>query len=103
MAKIWSKIGVRGVKERAMSNVAVTIDLPEELVRRAREKGIGVEAFAGTVIAESLEAELKRRQAADELRDMVERLHNLPDNEKPTPEEIEAEIRLYRQTRKQTT
>ena len=85
-----------------MTNIPVVIDLPEELVERARARGIRVELVLGMVSTEVLEAELNRREAADELREIVERLHNLPDGEKPTPEEIEEEIRQVRQSGKQT-
>jgi hypothetical protein len=77
-----------------MSSVAVMIDLPEDLVRRAREQGIRLEDQTAFLI-EALEAEIQRREAASYLAALAEQLRALPDDQKPTPEEIEAEFAAY--------
>jgi hypothetical protein len=76
-----------------MSDVEITIRLPEALVKRA--KAAGVEIEAQQIIA-VLEQEIRRAEAGRSVLTLMDKIDALPDNVKPTPEEIEAEIRAYR-------
>lgn len=78
-----------------MNSVPIVFELPADLIERARAVGIEIEAQTAPVI-EALEAEIRRREAASRLRATTERLRGLPDDQKPTPDEIDAEIKDYR-------
>jgi hypothetical protein len=78
-----------------MSDVQITISLPEELVERAQAVGILLEDQTSDIVS-SLEAEIRKREAGKRLRNLMNQIDNLPDEIKPTPDEIEAEIRAYR-------
>jgi post-segregation antitoxin (ccd killing protein) len=71
------------------------IDLPEELIQRALEVGLEI-TDTNTAITEAIEKEIARRKAADYLRKTAEALRALPDEEKPTLDEIDATIRQVR-------
>lgn len=77
-----------------MSDAQITINLPQELVERARLVGIEIEDQTEPFI-ELLEAEITRREAGKTLFEIADQLQSLPPELKPTPEEIEAEIRAY--------
>jgi post-segregation antitoxin (ccd killing protein) len=69
-----------------MSNVQIAIQLPEELVERAKAAGLDIESITPDVIT-LLEARLKRRESWQNLINTAETLQgSLP------PEEIEAEL-----------
>ena len=78
-----------------MGSVPDVVEVIKDLIERADALGIEVEEQAAPLI-ESLQAAILRREAALRLTEIVERLHALPDSEKPTPEEIDAEIKAYR-------
>lgn len=77
-----------------MSDVEITIKLPQEVVARAQAAGIQIESQTERIVAMLLEAEIKRREAGQRLNETMNRLWALDD--KPTPEEIEEEIRAAR-------
>ena len=78
-----------------MADVEITIRLPEELVERAREVGIQIDKVTPDLI-EMIERRIERQAALKRLLRIAEELDQLPPEEKPTPEEIDAEIRAYR-------
>lgn len=80
-----------------MNVVEVTIKLPEDLIERAKATGIAIEDETEQFIA-LLETQIERRNAGKRLRDTMDQLWALAD--KPTPEEIDAEIRTYRQEKR---
>ncbi len=77
-----------------MSDLQITITLPEELVERARSVGVQLDVQGEQIIA-LLDAQIRKREAAQNFRRIGEQLQALPSELKPTPEEIEAEIRAY--------
>jgi hypothetical protein len=77
-----------------VSDIEITIKLPEELVERAKAVGIQIEEQTEQIAA-VLETQIRRREAAYRLTKIAEELQSLPPELKPTPEEIEAEIRAY--------
>ena len=79
-----------------MADVEITIRLPEELVERMKAVGLNVEDELGPIAAEVLEKEISRRETASNLLEITEQLDTLPDEMKPSPEEIDAEIKAYR-------
>jgi hypothetical protein len=77
-----------------MSAIKNFIKLPEELVRRANDEGIEIEEITPEVIS-LIERRIERKKAFRHLLEIGEQIDQLPDELKPTPEEIEAEIRAY--------
>jgi hypothetical protein len=75
-----------------MAQVRILVDLPESLVERANTLGLHIERDSQQLL-ELIERQIQRLEAAEEIRRMAEALHAQPD--KPTPEEIEEEIRAY--------
>ena len=69
-----------------MSDMEITIRLPEELVERAQAAGIELESLTSDV-TELLERRIERKQAWRERLDMADQLQG-----SMTPEEIEAEL-----------
>lgn len=86
-----------------MSDVVITIKLPEALVERAKAAGIRldaqVEAQTEQLIA-TLEKEIKRAEAAKSLIGLMDKADSLADDLKPSPDEVEAEIRSVRAGRR---
>ena len=78
-----------------MSDIQITIELPEELIERARSVGLDLENQRDEIIS-LLEAQVRRREAAAQLSEIGVQLQALPPEMKPTPEDIEAEIREHR-------
>ncbi len=78
-----------------MSDLEITLKLPENVIQRARALGIDVEGQADQFTA-VLEKEIRLKEAGQRMRDLVAEIDALPDDIKPTPEEIDAEIRAYR-------
>lgn len=78
-----------------MSDVAITVKLPSELIERAQRVGLNIEDQA-YAITEAVEKEVRRREAGQRLEQIATELRSLPPELKPTPEEIDAEIRAYR-------
>lgn len=79
-----------------MADIEFTIQLPEALVERARAAGIDLNEQSAQFV-EWLEAEVVRYEAGARLRQTMDKLWAM--NDKPTPEEIEAEIRAVREER----
>jgi hypothetical protein len=77
-----------------MAAMKVMIELPEALVERATAVGLSLDEQPAEYI-DYVEAKIRRREAARDLRDIMRDLQALPDELKPTPTEIEAEIRAY--------
>lgn len=78
-----------------MSAVKITLELPSELVERA--KAIGLELETNEQIIATIEQQIRRKEAFSQLRAISEQLAALPDDIKPSLEEIAAEIRAVRQ------
>jgi len=77
-----------------MSDMSITITVPEDLVNRAKAVGVPLDTQSDQIIA-LLEAQIRKREAAQRLNEIAEQLQALPPDLKPTPEEIEAEIQAY--------
>lgn len=77
-----------------MVEVNIRLQVPDELVERSRQIGkeLGELPKASEIIS-LLEKELKREEAARWLLETAEQLQSLPDEEKPTQEEIDAIVR----------
>jgi hypothetical protein len=69
-----------------MREVEVTIRLPEALVERAKAAGVRLEEQT-EALAAVLEAQIAREEAAQQLREIMDKL-----NGSMTPEEIEEEL-----------
>jgi hypothetical protein len=80
-----------------MSDVEITIKLPEDLVKRAQAAGVQIEAETGGFI-EVLENKIERQEAANYLRDAMKKL-----NGSMTPEEIEEALAEARSERTAVT
>lgn len=71
-------------------SVTVTIELTEEQLRAARSTGV----LEPDELARLVQRELERRQDARRMNEIMDALQSSPD--RPTPEEIDAEIEAYR-------
>lgn len=78
-----------------MSDLEITLKMPEDVIQRARALGIDVEGRADQFTA-LLEKEIRLKEAGQRLRETLAEIDALPDEIKPTPEEIDTEIRAYR-------
>jgi predicted metal-dependent phosphoesterase TrpH len=81
-----------------MSDLEITIRLPEALIERATSVGLSIEAYTDAFV-DRLADEIGRREAGARLWAMAEAVHQLPDELKPTEAEIEEEIRAVREQR----
>lgn len=81
-----------------MTNVTVSLSLPGELVEEAESVGIDVENIAAELIT-VLEQRIARRKALAEFRALTAEIDALPDEMKPTEEEIIATVREVRRER----
>ena len=77
-----------------MSDVTITIRLPEELVERAKAAGV-TEADQAHLLAEAVEREILRRASAATLQELAEQM-NLPEGERPTPAQVRETLRALR-------
>ncbi|MCC7206633.1 MAG: hypothetical protein IT323_04965 [Anaerolineae bacterium] len=77
-----------------MSDVTITIRLPEELIERARAAGV-TEADQAALLAEAVEREIVRRETAAALRQLAERM-SLSEGKRPTPEQVNEALRAIR-------
>jgi len=77
-----------------MERVRVTLNLPEELVTRAKSAGL----LSDDGMERLLTSELDRQQRVDRLFDKLDRLSEV----EPllTPEEIDAEIKAHRRAKR---
>jgi hypothetical protein len=80
-----------------MSNrqLTITLDVPDELVQRAEALGIALVGKASPWV-DYLETEIRRREAALDLLDIARRLDTLPDEWKPSPDEIQGAVKQAR-------
>ena len=78
-----------------MDSVKVTYELPADLVAEAEELGMDVEQ--STVVIEAWWERINQQKAMQRFKDIADKLAALPDELKPTPDEIVAEIRAYRE------
>jgi hypothetical protein len=78
-----------------MGSLRVSIELPEELIERAKAVGFQIEDQTGQIV-DLLEAQIRRMESGQRLRDVMNNIDSLPDSEKPSLEEIGDEIRVYR-------
>jgi hypothetical protein len=81
-------------QRRAMS-ITVQLDLPDEVIEQARTLGL----LDNKRMAEMLTEELRRRQAGQELKKMLEEIRSAP-GEPMTMEAINAEIKAARAERR---
>ncbi len=79
-----------------MSDVAITIRLPKALVERAQAAGVQVDNVTEAMI-EVIEKQIARKESLGRLLSIADQIDSLPNDLKPTPEEIEAEIQASRQ------
>jgi hypothetical protein len=77
-----------------MSNVKITFELPEELVERAKAVGLQIDDQTESFIA-LLEDEIERREAGQRLLEIADKLRALPDEMKPTTDEIDETVKSY--------
>lgn len=77
-----------------MSDLELVLKIPEELVKRARAAGIEIELEADYLL-DALETQIRRQEAGKRLDAIIAKIDALPDEMKPTPEEIAAEIDAY--------
>jgi len=75
-----------------MSDKLFTVMLPDELIRRVENSDIGVAELVQT----ALENELERREATRRFLQLADDLHSVPDELKPTPEEIDGMVKQAR-------
>ncbi len=78
-----------------MSDVAITIKLPEELIERARAAGMSLEEQPQT-ITEAVEKEVKRREALRGFRELADKLEAPSGAQKPTSDEVDRALRAAR-------
>ncbi|MBC7872125.1 MAG: hypothetical protein H7Y09_14865 [Chitinophagaceae bacterium] len=77
-----------------MSDLIITIQLPDALVERAKRAGIQLDTQAEDFIT-LLESQIRKQESAQALRTIAEQIQALPEELRPSLEEIEAEIEDY--------
>lgn len=80
-----------------MSDVEVTIRLPEELLERVRAAGLQIEDLPTLIEEQLVQREKQKQTAIRSFLDLADRIAALPEEIKPTPAEIEDEIRVVRE------
>ena len=76
-------------------SVTVELDLPEGLIQQARQMGL----LESPRMAELLAEEVRRRNAGQELKQVLDGIRSLP-GEAPSMDEIDAEIKAVRAARR---
>ena len=76
-------------------SVTIHLDLPDELVKEARENGLLESAPLGDLLA----TELRRRKAATQLKQVLDEIRAQP-GEPMSEEEIVAEVKAARRERR---
>ena len=80
-----------------MSDVEVTIKLPEELLRRVQAAGLQVEDLPSLIEEQLTQRERRSQSALGSFTELASRIAALPDNLKPTQDELTEEIRAARE------
>ena len=80
-----------------MSDVPVTILLSEELLKRVHAAGLEIEDLPRLIDEHLQQHEAEKHPAFDSFTELADRIAALPDNLKPTPDEIDDEIRAVRE------
>ena len=75
-----------------MSDKPVVLDVPEDLLLRAQAAHVDIRR----VFIDAVEKEVRLAHGVQEMREIAQAIQALPDEMKPTPEEIDAEIKAYR-------
>lgn len=83
-----------------MSDVEITIRLPEALMQRARNVGLRVEDQL-QIFADAVEKEIRRLEAGRELQAISREIGALPEEDAMTMDEINEEIRAYRREKRE--
>lgn len=76
-------------------SITIQLDLPDDLVREAKAKGL----LESARVAEMLSEELRRERARQDFGEMLKQLHSVKGDEM-TEEEIQAEIDAVRAERR---
>jgi hypothetical protein len=77
------------------TRLTITLDVPDELVERAEAVGIALVGKSSPWV-DYLETDIRRREAARDLLDIARRMDTLPDEWKPSPDEIKAAVKQAR-------
>jgi hypothetical protein len=88
----WCKFSGR---KRCIMSVTIELDLPEELIRQARQMGL----LDNRRVAELLTNEVRRRSASQELKKVLDEIRSVP-GEPLTMDEIGGEIKAARAERR---
>ncbi len=83
-----------------MSDVEITIRLPEALVQRAKDIGLRVEDQS-QLFADAVEKEISRLEVGLGLQAISREIGALPEEDAMTMEEINEEIRAYRREKRE--
>jgi hypothetical protein len=75
-----------------MNTVQIILDVPAELIERARAEGVELQTDTDKWI-DGIERLLRRNRAARELGEIAAEIQALPESLRPTPDEIAAEVR----------
>ena len=78
-------------------SITVQLDLPEQVAKKARAKGLLEPASVVRLIERELDLEEPQRA----YREMVEKMRACPDDEPMTMDEIQAEVNAVRAERRQ--
>jgi hypothetical protein len=76
-------------------SVTIELDLPEGLIRQARQMGL----LDNRRVAELLADEVRRRNAGQELKKVLDQVRSIP-GQRLTMDEIDAEIKVARLERR---
>ncbi len=78
-----------------MTTVQVILNVPSELIERAKAAGLELQMDNDQWI-EFIEDRIRRREAGRELKQIAREIQSLPASLRPSPDDIEAEIQMYR-------
>jgi len=80
-----------------MVEARITVELPAELVKRAQAVGLSLDNVTSELI-ELVEKRVAKKEALQRLQEIMSELDQIPDEEKPSEEEI---IELVREVRRE--
>lgn len=80
-----------------MSNrrLTITLDVPEELLERAEAIGLSLDGRTAPWM-DYLQQDIRRLEAARDLFELSQRMDSLPDDEKPSLDDIKAAVKQAR-------